>query len=225
MARSLDRDAVETLLRAFYPQIYRIAMALCGRATSAKLVVTTVMQQSIKTIPWWHNETEASNWFLHHTVLNCREFTGTPPDPSEDCLILSVKTPTPEHIAFVKALRDLPPQQCEAFLLLRAEKLDPRRVAVAMDCSTGAAANHLIAATKSLTAIAAGSFDQRADELVKIYMSLVPPHERMQSETTQIADQLRKFKPRKKVFRKIFLTIALIIIAWIIWRLSTMIVT
>ena len=115
LARKLKRDAVETVLRVYYPRVCRIAFALCGRESNGKEVAGTVMRQSLRTLPWWSNETEAANWFLHHTVLKSRELSGPMPDASEDCLVLTLKTPLAEHIAFVKALRNLPPQQREAF--------------------------------------------------------------------------------------------------------------
>lgn len=223
MARKLDRDAVEIVLRAFYPQVYRIALALCGREANAKHVVSIVMQQSLKTIPWWGNETEAGNWFLHHTVLTSRELAGSTPDVSEDCLILALKTPSAEHIAFVKTIRALPAQQAEAFLLLRAEHLDPRQAAVAMDCSTGAAANHLIAATKTLTTMAASSFNDRVVDLEQVYASLTPPADLVIGDVSRATDVLRK-KESRRIFRKIVLIIILAIVAWTIWQLSKMII-
>ena len=223
LARKLNREAVETVLRAHYPRVCRIALALCGREAGGKEAVGTVMRQSLRTLPWWSNENEASNWFLHHTILTSRELAGPTPDASEDCLVLGLKTPPPEHIAFVKALRLLPAQQREAFLLLRAEHLDPRQAAVAMDCSTGAAANHLIAANKTLSAIAADTFDARVAELVRVYASLTPPVDLIVGDIGRIARQLRR-RRLAKMFRRVFLLAIIAAVAWTIWRLSKMII-
>jgi DNA-directed RNA polymerase specialized sigma24 family protein len=223
LARKLDRNAVETVLRAHYPRVCRIALALCGRQSAGKQAAATVMRQSLKTLPWWSNNAEASNWFMHHTILTTREFTGPSPDASEDCLVLTLKTPSPQHIAFIKALRLLPPQQREAFLLLRGEHLDPRQAAVAMDCSTGAAANHLIAATKTLSEIAANTFDARVAELVRVYASLTPPEDLIVGNISRITRQLRHQRFRK-IFRHILLLAILAALGWTIWRLSKMII-
>ena len=208
---------------AHYPRVCRISLALCGREASGKEVVSTVMRQSLKTLRFWSNDTEAANWFLHHTVLKTREFAGPTPDASEDCLVLSLKTPPAEHIAFVKALRNLPPQQREAFLLLRAERLEPRQAAVAMDCSTGAAANHLIAATRALSEISANTFDARVAELVSVYASLTPPADLIVGDIGRISRQLRR-RGFRNLFRQTLLLAILAAIAWTIWRLSKMII-
>jgi DNA-directed RNA polymerase specialized sigma24 family protein len=214
---------VETVLRTYYPRVCRIALALCGRKDQGQEVAQTVMQQSLRTLPWWSNQTQATNWFLHHTVLTSREISNSVPDASEDCLVLTLKTPSPEHIAFVRALRHLPAQQREAFLLLRAEHLDPRQGAVAMDCSTGAAANHLIAATKSLSAIAANTFDERVAELVRVYASLTPTEDLVVADVGRIARRLsaRRFT---RVIRQLFLLAVLGAVGWVIWRLWHMVI-
>ena len=223
LARKLKRSAVDTVLRAYYPRVCRIALALCGRIDQGNEVVKTVMCQSLRTLPWWSNQIQAANWFLHHTVLTSREFSKSVPDASEDCLILTLKTPSPEHIAFVRALRNLPSQQREAFLLLRCEHLDPRQSAVAMDCSTGAAANHLIAATKSLSEIAANTFDPRVAELIRVYASLTPPEPLIIANVSRISRRLRSRRTTRFI-RQLILIILLAAVSWTAWRLYKMII-
>jgi DNA-directed RNA polymerase specialized sigma24 family protein len=223
LAQKLNPNAIATVLRAHYSRVYRMAMALCGREANGRKAVVTVMQQSLRTLPWWSNEAEAANWFLHHTVLVSRELAGLTPDASEDCLVLTLKTPPAEHIAFVKALRLLPQQQREAFLLFRGEHLDPRQAAVAMDCSTGAAANHLIAATKCLSEIAANTFDARVAELVRVYATLTPTSDLVIGDVSRIARQIRH-RRFLKIFRQALLLALLAAVAWTIWKLSKMIV-
>jgi DNA-directed RNA polymerase specialized sigma24 family protein len=223
LARKMDRAAVETLLRAYYPRVCRIALALCGREKDGRTVARTVMDQSLRTIPWWHNDAEATNWFLHHTVLTSREHSDPPPEPAEDILITTLSTPSPEHIAFVKAVRHLPPQQREAFILARAEHLDARQSGVAMDCSTGAATNHRMAAEKTLQEVTADTFDARSAELVRVYASLTPPEALVVGDVSSIASQLTVRKAGKGLKNLIILAI-LAVIAWIIWQLSKMII-
>jgi hypothetical protein len=146
------------------------------------------------------------------------------PDPSEDCLVLTLSNPPPEHVAFVKALRLLPAQQREAFLLFRGEHLDPRQTAVAMDCSTGAAANHHIAANRALTAIAGDTFDARVAELVRVYATLTPPEDLTVGDVGSIAHQLR-WRRMLRFLRRFLILAILAAIAWMIWQLSRMIVT
>ena len=140
-ARKLQRPAVELLLRAHYRRVYRIACALCGDDDAGKSIVKTVMNQSLRALPHWRGEAQATNWFLHHTILRTREFVPWPNQAGSDPLLRRLIHPSPQYVAFLRAVRNLPPQQREAFLLFRGEKLDTRQVAVAMDCSTTAAAN------------------------------------------------------------------------------------
>ena len=65
-------------------------------------------------------------------------------------------------------------QQREAFILHYGERQNSRYLAVAMDCSTEAAANHLKAATDSLRAIAGPEFGPFTAQLAHCYTRLTP---------------------------------------------------
>jgi len=218
----LERDAVEIILRANYPRTCRISLALCGRISAGKSAAKKVMDQSLNSLKWWENEAEVSNWFLHHIVLTSREFAGSPPDATDDCLVTTLSNPSAEHIAFVKALRLLPAQQSEAFLLFRGEHLDLRQAAVAMDCSTGAAANHQIAANKAMAAIAGETFDARVGELMRVYATLTPREDLVVGDVGAVSRKLLRGRMAKTV-RQIILLIILAAVGWTIWRLSKMI--
>ena len=92
-----------------------------------------------------------------------------------------------------------------------------------MDCSTGAAANHLIAATRALSEITANTFDARVEELVRVYASLTPPVDLVVGDIGRIARQLRR-RGIGKIIRRILTLAILAAIAWTIWRLSRMII-
>jgi DNA-directed RNA polymerase specialized sigma24 family protein len=221
-ARKLQRPAVDALLRYFHPQVCRLACALCGLDPFGKAVVHTVMRQSLKALPNWRHSGDPANWFLHHTVLKCRELATPIPNPADDSLTRGNPNPSPQYLAFVRALRLLPIQQREAFLLFRAEKLDPRQVAVAMDCSTGAANNHHTAAAKALAAISAGAFESCAAELTRVYSTLTLPDDLVVGDISQITgrvywSRLGRFLKRITIFA-IFTALA-----WFIWRIARMI--
>jgi DNA-directed RNA polymerase specialized sigma24 family protein len=222
-ARKLDVAAIETILRVHYPRVCRIAMAICGREKQGKQSIRTVMRQSIKPIRFWNSEGEAANWFLHHTILVSREHVGGTPNAREDCLVQTLSTPSPEHTAFVRALRLLPHQQREAFLLFRGEHLDPRRVGVAMDCSTGAADTHRLAAEKAMTEVAGETFEERSAELVRVYATLTPPEELIVGDVAAICGRVRNTKLARAI-RLIFQLIILGAIIWFVWQISRMIV-
>ncbi|MGD0463196.1 MAG: sigma-70 family RNA polymerase sigma factor [Tepidisphaeraceae bacterium] len=222
-ARKLQRPAVEVLLRAYYPRVYRIAYALCGDDDAAKSAVKIVMNQSLRALSNWRNEVQAGNWFLHHTILKTRDLAPLPHDVRQDPLLRSLIRPSPEYLAFLRAFRHLPPQQREAFVLFRGERLETRQVAVAMDCSTAAAANHLAAANKALATIAVDTFETRAGALMQVYASLTPPDDLIVGDIGVIARRLgwRKFL---RTMERILALAILAVIAWIIWRISRMIV-
>lgn len=202
-------------------------MGVCGREAAGLKAARRVMGQSLRMLPTWKNATEASNWFLHHTVLAAREAgsenVGAAADFAHDCLVEHVDRPSTEYQAFVRALRGLPPQQAEAFVLFRGEKLEPRQIAVAMDCSTAAAANHLIAANKTLTAIAVPGFDAQAAALARVYASLTPPENLIVGDISAVARRLSRRRWRGWI-RNMMTFALLVVLAWIVWRLSRMIV-
>jgi DNA-directed RNA polymerase specialized sigma24 family protein len=211
-------------LRAHYPRVCRIAYALCGDDDAAKAAVKLVMTQSLRALPNWRNETQAGNWFLHHTILKSRDLAPPPYVVRQDSLLRSLIRPSPEYLAFLRAFRQLPPQQREAFVLFRGEKLEPRQAAVAMDCSTAAAATHLTAANSALSLIAVDTFETRAAALLQVYASLTPPDNLVVSDISAVSRKLSRRKFLRFMERILALAI-LAAVAWIIWRLSKMIVT
>jgi DNA-directed RNA polymerase specialized sigma24 family protein len=221
-ASDLKQSSVEQLFHAHHPRVCRIAYALCGREKSGRATVKRVMKKAFIALPKWESAADASNWFLHHTILESRDGVASPPSASDDCLIQRMGRAAPEHDAFVRALRNLPPQQQEAFLLSRCERLEPRQLAVAMDCSTNAAANHLIAANRDLGTIAAGAFDANIANLNRVYASLTPPEDLIVGDVSVIGRKLA----RRRFRRAIMFLLVLVVLAaagWAAWRLSQMI--
>jgi DNA-directed RNA polymerase specialized sigma24 family protein len=213
---------VEALLRAHYPRVCRIASALCGRKSASQHVVRAVMKLSIHFLIDWENARDAENWFEHHTVLASRLEEPSPVLPQEDCLVQHANGPSPEYVAFVKALRNLTAQQREAFILVRCEQLDPRKVAVAMDCSTAAAANHLIAANQFLSKIVGNHFDALTEKLTGVYASLTPPEKLIVGPISAAVRRATAKRWRKRILRILSL-IVLGLLAWTVWRISRMI--
>ena len=81
-------------------------------------------------------------------------------DGNQDPLVARASFADPAYTAFVRAVRGLPEQQAEAYLLYHGERLNERLLGVAMDCSAAAAANHLQAATDALTAMSGGDLSR-----------------------------------------------------------------
>lgn len=76
--------------------------------------------------------------------------------------------------AALRALRSLPHQPREAWVLSRVDELDELRMGQAMDCSRMAARNHLESAQASMAAILGTDLDAAATDLRRFADSLDP---------------------------------------------------
>ncbi|HEX3358540.1 MAG TPA: hypothetical protein VHS31_16315 [Tepidisphaeraceae bacterium] len=173
-ARKYNRAAIETIFVENYQAISRIAIGLSGRVDVGMGVVRFAIKQALRALPAWKDETAPQRWFLHHTILLVRRATKHQPSRNNDTLISDPRTAPPEYIAFIRALRQLPMQQRESFILHHGERLNERYSAVAMDCSVIAAANHLNAANGTLRPIAGDQFDAFIKTIHQTYRSLGP---------------------------------------------------
>lgn len=180
-ARNLSPPAVAELLREYYPSVHRLAHGLAGRSDVGAGIVRYVMHRSIAILPTWKDENQPENWFHHFTVITARRSIGHRPDPRNDLLLgdggsgLGGVAPDPAYVAFLAALRALPQQQQEAFILHTCERLGPRTSSLAMDCSTEAAGNHLRAALQALQAVAGERHEVFATRAANAYRRLTPP--------------------------------------------------
>jgi sigma-70-like protein len=207
-----------------YGRVCRIAHALGTRPMVARKIVKHVMRVSAQFIPQWESDLEADNWFLRYTILTMRQTVGSAsPRQENDYLVQHAPDAGPAYLAFVRAFRLLPSQQREAFLLSRGERLESRQLAIAMDCSTTAAGNHLTAATEALQKIAGDGFEAQATAIAGVYASLTPPQDLVQREVAAVSGKIRGRRWRKKVIT-VLEVIVLILLAWTIWRISRMIV-
>jgi DNA-directed RNA polymerase specialized sigma24 family protein len=152
-ARKYRMSAVQRVLAENYPRVHRLAYGLSGQENVGRLIVRQVMRQALRQMPNWHTEGEPERWFDHHTILLWRRTSAHNPDPQRDLLTANS---SPACVAFVRAVRHLPPQQREAFLLAAGEGYDARQSGIAMDCSRTAAANHLTAARAELASVCGG---------------------------------------------------------------------
>ena len=176
-ARSGDRRAIEAVFREAYRAARRVARALCGEPDRAERVVDVTFRQALNVLPRWSAGTDPVNWFTHHVVQTSRQIRGGGrPASGVDLLVAAVPEPqrTPAFLALVRGVRRLPPQQAEAFLLHHGERLNPRLLGVAMDCSTGAAETHLRAADQTTRDLAGPAFDGLAEQLRRAVVALSP---------------------------------------------------
>jgi DNA-directed RNA polymerase specialized sigma24 family protein len=176
-ARAGDATAMEALLTESYPSVSRIARAVAGDERAADRVVDLVLERSLRVLPTWRQGVIPENWFYHHTLLTAREYAADHrADPRHDPLVTHAGPAAndPGYVAFVRALRGLPEQQAEAFLLNHGEMLNERLLGVAMDCSATAAEKHLAAASAAMAAIAGAKREDYTSALHRAYSSLTP---------------------------------------------------
>jgi DNA-directed RNA polymerase specialized sigma24 family protein len=219
-ARKFRREALVQVLAACYPAVYRMAHGLSGREDVARNVIRFVMARGVRQAPRWKNEGDPERWFDHHTVLMWRRAAKFEPDPRQDMLVQQAMGghggDSPGYVAFVRALRHLPPQQREAFILHAGEGYDDRRLGIAMDCSREAAGNHLAAARRALMAVSGEQFDAYADALRQAYVSLAPREELLLPAVQKYLS--RHLWPRR-IRRAIKLIVALAVVGGLIYAI------
>jgi DNA-directed RNA polymerase specialized sigma24 family protein len=219
-ARRGNRRAMEQMLEMHYPPVHRIAHALTAREEVARRVLRFVMTRSLQVMPNWNQESAPTRWFYHHTVLSSRRENRKPPYPSEDPLFVQGSGPQTPYLAFLRALRELPVQQKEAFILHHGEELDTRYLGISMDCSREAAEQHLLSATQTLSAIAGGQFGAFTQRLREAYQGLTPPaHVIVPQVRRQVS---RHMLPRraKRWFGLLILLAVLVGLAYLALRLG-----
>jgi hypothetical protein len=173
----------------------------------------------VRFIPNWQDPSAAENWFYHHAVLIVRGLVVPPPaNPLEDPLVIHGPAANPMYVAFVRALRHLPPQQREAFVLHHGERLNPRMLGVAMDCSTDAAATHLRAATDALNGVTEGRAERLAAELTRAYADM---HAAEPAPTEQVRVHVGRARRGMRLRRAIALLVVLAGVAAIAWAAWT----
>jgi hypothetical protein len=211
--------AAEALLREYYPLAYRVAIGLCGTRDAARVLLPRLMHTGVRMLPRWRDNADAYRWFIHHTVLATRDLPQTGGSMHDDPLVPPGGVAGPGYAVFIATLRGLSFQQREAFLLHFGEDQDARGVAVAMDCSTEAAGNHLIAATTALAGAVSGrpEFDACLHNLRIAWLDLTPVMADTVTDTRRMV-RLATWQRRFHIVRRAILTLAVAaIIATMVW--------
>ena len=221
-AKGGQREATVRLLSAFYPSVYRVAAALTGRRDVARKVARHILSRGLELLPKWAEPGAPDRWFRHHTLLLARRVKLAAPPTNDDALVTAARSadggnvPMP-YLAFVVALRQMPRQQAEAYLLHHGEGLTVRQLGVAMDCSQQAAGQHLDTADRTMRAIAGDSLEPLSDRLVRAYRSLTPD---LRIVVPAVSAAMRR-RRRRRLLRGLLIVLvgaALIAAAWVGWR-------
>jgi DNA-directed RNA polymerase specialized sigma24 family protein len=211
-ARARDREAMQVFLESLYPAVQRMGYGLSGREDVGRGIVQFMMKQALYRLEQWRDAEEAKRWAQHHTVLTGRRAAHHEPSIKGDVLI--GKHAEVAYVAFIRALRGLPVQQREAFILHYGEKLNLRETAVAMDCSTSATELHLKLAQGALAPIAGEAFAGMRERMVEAYEALTPGLEAYRPTIRKVVE--RAVWPRR-VARLVKMAVAAGVIAGVVW--------
>jgi DNA-directed RNA polymerase specialized sigma24 family protein len=208
-AKKLD---LEEVLQREYPRVYRVALSLCQDRNVGLAVVKKVLARSGVMFDRWETDQDADRWFLRYTVLCSRgQESGR-----EDSLFAMADDPAWKGI--ILAMRHLPMQQREAYLLHHGEGLELRQLATAMDCSSSAAANHLSAAENALRPIAGDRLAGFAMGLPGVMAGLGPAQESLEVEVSRV---IRKRRRRMWIRRWVVWPMKVVLMlgaAWLVWE-------
>jgi hypothetical protein len=196
-----DRNAL--LIVEQYPAAYRLAVGLSG--TMAGVVLDRVLRRAVAVASRWGSALAAERWILRFTVLASRQFGRAAGDE-----------------AGLDWLGPLPVQQREAVVLRHGLGLDLHRMSAAMDCSSTAASNHLVAAMAGLQV--AGVGEDQITALPGRLAALVPPPAVLSGEVRQAVARHRWRVLARRWAVAVIVLIGLAGAAWVGWRLWRMIV-
>lgn len=209
-AREFRPVAMETLLASGYAPARRIAHALSGNEAIGRTVAELLIRRSLRLLPKWHDPSSPENWFYHHAVLTTRSANlPAPEDPLADPLVLHGRPDLPEYVAFIRALRLLPQQQREAFILHHGERLNSRMLGVAMDCSMQAAETHLHAASEALRSVSGADIDPLAARLTRAYAELKASEPDVTPGVRVCVQQVRRRIAMQRIIRVLVVALVL----------------
>ncbi len=208
-------DALSAILCTMYPFVSRIAIAVSGGTETGLGLVKVLLNRSLEAAPKWQDESAPWRWFIHHLILGLRE---RPTPKGVDPLLQFAAGKDVPYAAFLKAIRKLPPQQIEAFVLRHGEGMDDRQLAIAMDCSVTAATNHLTAAEGVLKLVASDGFGQRMEEFKAAYNNLSPDPERVKQYITALVRNYVVPRTAARWGRRAITAMILIGIAYALYR-------
>lgn len=224
-AQRRDGDAAAEVYALVLPQMTRLAITLCASERSGKAAVQQVMQRSSRVFERWRDGEEAARWFTHQLIL----FTRRVPRPKkieEDIMYAnSDALGRTEYRAFLTSIRRASTQQQEAYVLNTTLRWNPRLMAIAMDCSTEAAANHLEALASQLKELSGSAYAELVSIFVRTFRRL-PPDSGMTPAALARKLSVRRTTSRVRGVVQFVVMIAIIAAsAWFGWQLWPMIRT
>jgi RNA polymerase sigma-70 factor, ECF subfamily len=158
-----SREAFATLLERHYDRIHRLAWRICGSSVIAEDVAQDVCVKLATAIRGYRGEAAFSTWVWRITFTTASDRMRaaqriTALEPSQMMALVDASpacaAPSPEDAVIGaelwEAVRELPPQQRDAVLLVYGEDMSHAEAAEIMGCSEKTVSWHLHEAKKRL---------------------------------------------------------------------------
>jgi hypothetical protein len=195
-----------------------MAVGLCASERAARRIVPPALRQTIRIFYIRKIELHPGGWLLHQTLLASRPAAATPVNPTDDPLVGTAEPAEAAYVAWIRAIRHLPRQQQEAFLLHHGLGFDQRDLGIAMDCSTVAAANHLRAAHAAIAPLEEGRQQEWIERLQKTMASFDPPRINMEAQVARGAAQVRLIRTARTALRILRNLVVMAAVAVVVWH-------
>lgn len=157
-ARLGKRQPTIAVIAQYVPEAFAIAALLTGSFAAGRQAIHRLTVASMRQLPTWTDAAEGQRWFRHQAVLVARQL-GTRGEDDPQIFARPDGAPPAGFPAFIRAVRLLPKQQQESFLLQHGLHFDARDRGIAMDCSTTAAQTHLHEAERQLRPLLGADFE------------------------------------------------------------------
>ncbi len=157
-ARAGDRRAFATLVARHYPMIHRLAWHCCGDRTEAEDIAQEVCLRVARGLAGFEGRSSLPSWLYGITLNAARDAgrararrTATLQGAAVAAAIDAAEpADTGDDAALWQAVRELPPRQRDAVMLVHVEGLTHRQAAEALGCAETTVSWHLFTARRQL---------------------------------------------------------------------------
>ncbi len=155
-AQSGDRGAFETLLRAHYDVMYRMAYKWCGNKEDAEDITQNACVKLARSIETFRFQSAFLSWLYRLVINTAKDWAKARPPQATDQAIDADRAEAPVAEDRVYAgqvmayVRTMPEREQVALFLVFSEGLTHREAAVVMDCKESTVSWYIHEARKKL---------------------------------------------------------------------------
>jgi len=155
-AQSGDRRAFESLLRAHYDMMYRMAFKWCGNKADAEDITQNACIKLARSIDTFRFQSEFVTWLYRLVINTAKDWAKARPRPTADQKTDTNISEAPAGEGRVYArqvmayMRTMPEREKVALYLVFGEELTHREAATVMDCKESTVSWYIHEARKKL---------------------------------------------------------------------------